>query len=210
MHQTDYDGAIDYALSCLRRDLPPSLTYHDLWHTQFDVLPAVARMGVINGLAHEDIRLMEVAAAFHDIGFVRVMEGHEAVGVQIAGNILPDFGFVTQQIERVAGMILATRLPQSPQNLLEEIVVDADLDVLGRDDFFDRNELLRQEMARFGRVLSWRQWQEEQLRFLQQHTYFTPVARALRDEGKQRHIEIIETWLRRGYGPNGARDPMEG
>lgn len=203
MRQTDYDGAIDYALGRLRRDLSPNLTYHDLWHTQFDVLPAVARMGVINGLAHEDIRLMEVAAAFHDIGFVRVMEGHEAAGVQIAGKVLPGFGFAAQKIECIAGMILATRLPQSPQNLLEEIVVDADLDVLGRDDFFDRNELLRQEMAHFGRVLTWRQWQEEQLRFLQQHTYFTPVARALRNAGKQRHIAIIKGWLEQGYADKG-------
>lgn len=205
MQQTDYDGAIGYAITRLRRELPPKLTYHDLWHTQFDVLPAVARMGAINGLAHDEIRLMEVAAAFHDIGFVQTSEGHEAVGVQIARKILPGFGFEEPHIARIVGMILATRLPQSPQNLLEEIVVDADLDVLGRDDFFDRNELLRQELALTGRSMPWRQWQEEQLRFLQQHTYFTPVARALRDGGKQRHIETIETWLRRGYADNGQR-----
>jgi predicted metal-dependent HD superfamily phosphohydrolase len=208
MHPPDYDQAIAYAINRLRRELPPRLTYHDLWHTQFDVLPAVARMGAINGLPHDDIRLMEVAAAFHDIGFVQTCEGHEAVGVQIARDVLPGFGFGARPIERIAGMILATRLPQSPQTLLEEIVVDADLDVLGRDDFFDRNELLRREMALSGDALSWRQWQEEQLRFLQEHTYFTPVARAMRNEGKRRHIETIKAWLRRDDSQNGSGPPQ--
>ena len=198
MCQMNYDGAIAYAITRLRRELSPKLTYHDLWHTQFDVLPAVARMGAINGLAHEEIRLMEVAAAFHDLGFIRAYQGHEAVGVQIVQEVLPGFGFEAAPIEQIAGMILATRLPQSPKNLMEEIMVDADLDVLGRDDFFDRNELLRQEIALSGRSISWRQWQEEQLCFLQGHTYFTPVARAMRNEGKQRHIKTIEEWLRKG------------
>ena len=195
MCQTDYDGAIAYAIERLRLELPPGLLYHDLWHTQFDVLPAVARIATINNLAHGEIRLLEVGAAFHDVGFVRSYVEHEAAGVQIASAVLPDFGFNARQIGCIAGMIRATRLPQSPQNLLEEIVVDADLDVLGRDDFFERSKLLHQELALAGQPASWRQWQQQQLRFLQQHTYFTHAARALRNGGKQRHIETIEEWL---------------
>jgi predicted metal-dependent HD superfamily phosphohydrolase len=204
MPQANYKAAIAHALKRLRQELPAHLTYHDLWHTQFDVLPAVARMGAINRLSHDEICLMEVGAAFHDIGFIRAYQGHEAAGVRIMQSVLPDLGFNSGQIEAIAGMIFATRLPQSPRNLLEKIVVDADLDVLGRDDFFDRNELLRQELALSGRRFTWREWQRQQLDFLQGHTYFTPVARALRDEGKQRHIQTIQEWLKRGYGENGA------
>lgn len=217
MSQPDFDGAIAYALTRLRKELPPKLTYHDLWHTQHDVLPAVARMGAINDVSHEEIRLLEVGAAFHDIGFLQAYKGHEEAGIQIAGGVLPGMGFDEQQFARIAGLIRATRLPQSPRNLLEQIMVDADLDVLGRDDFFDRNELLRQELALVGRTFTWRQWQHEQLRFLQEHTYFTPVARALRDGGKRRHIAIIQESLRRGFGSNGqgslngrSRDESQG
>ena len=83
-------------------------------------------------------------------------------------------------------------------------MADADLDVLGRDDFFDRNELLRHELEQIGRPVSWRDWQWQQIAVLKQHGYFTPVARALRDEGKRRHIALIEDWLQRGFGPNGT------
>lgn len=204
MCRSNYDAAIEYAVNRLRRELPPRLTYHDVWHTQHDVLPAVARLGIINSLPHDQIRLLEVAAAFHDIGFVETCEGHEEAGVRIVTATLPDLCFNDDQIETIVSLIRVTRLPQSPRNLLEQIMADADLDVLGRDDFFDRNELLRQEAALMGRAISWRGWQSEQLEFLEQHTYHTPVARALRDPGKQRHIKLIKDWLRRGHTPDGS------
>lgn len=204
MPQPDYDAAIAHALDRLRRELPLQLTYHDLWHTQHDVLPAVARLGAISGLSARDIRLLEVAAAFHDIGFIETYEEHERAGIQIVCDTLPQYGFHRQEIEQIADLIRATRLPQSPENDLQEFLVDADLDVLGRDDFFDRNELLRQELALLNGAIPWRQWQKRQLQFLTQHTYFTPVARNLRDEGKKRHIQTIQDWLRRGLVKSGS------
>jgi len=206
MCHPDYDLAINYAIECLREQLSPKLTYHNLWHTQSDVMPAVSRLGALVNLADSEIRLMEVAAAFHDIGFLKTHRGHEAVGVEMARKALPDFGFDERQIGQIEGMILATQLPQTPRNLLERVVVDADLDVLGRDDFFARSALLHKELKLFGQRTSWREWMQVQLRFLEQHTYFTPEARALRNEGKQRHIDTIEEWLRRGYGENGRGD----
>lgn len=204
MLQPDYDMAIAHALDRLRHELSPELTYHGLWHTQHDVLPAVARMGAINGLPPSDIRLLEVAAAYHDIGFLENYEAHERAGVHIVRRTLPGYGFEEQQIQKIAAMIRATRLPQSPQDRLEEILVDADLDVLGRDDFFDRNELLRQELAIRGLSIPWREWQRQQVQFLREHRYFTPVARALRNEGKERHIETIRDWIRRGLVATGS------
>ncbi len=204
MSQPDYDAAIAHVLDRLRRELSPQLTYHDLWHTKHDVLPAVARLGAISGLPAHDIRLLEVAAAYHDSGFLVTYEEHERAGIKIVRHTLPQFGFREQEIAQIAGLIRATRLPQSPQNYLQELLVDADLDVLGRDDFFDRNELLRQELALLDGAVPWREWQKQQIQFLQQHTYFTPVARDLRDDGKRRHIHTIQDWLRRGFVNNGS------
>ena len=93
------------------------------------------------------------------------------------------------------GMIMATRLPQSPRTLLEEIIADADLDVLGRSDFFSRNEALRQELANRGQEIGRKQWAEGQLAFLISHAYFTPAAKMLRDEMKQRHIAELRKML---------------
>lgn len=189
-------GAITHALARLAAELSPELTYHNLGHTQADVIPGVARLARLSEMSEENVQLLEVAAAYHDIGFIYVRVEHEQVSVRIATETLPAYGFSPQQIERIAGMILATRLPQSPHLPLEEILADADLDVLGRDDFFERNEALRLEFNTVNTPMDQRQWWSAQIRFLQGHTYFTPAARAQREAAKQRHIVILEQWLR--------------
>jgi len=139
-----------------------------------------------------------------------VRADHERISIQIARETLPAYGFSQQQIERIAGMILATRLPQSPRNRLEEILADADLDVLGRDDFFERNEQLRQEFNTVNPPMHEHAWWSAQIRFLQGHTYFTPAARALRQAGQERHIVLLEQWLRAaGNEPAATSDPTE-
>jgi uncharacterized protein len=187
----DYAGAIAYALNRLRAELPPELTYHNVWHTEHDVMPAAVRLAGLSDLPEADVRLLEVAAAYHDIGYIETSVEHEQRGAAFAAQVLPRYGFGAERIERIAGMIMATRLPQSPRNLLEAILADADLDVLGRDDFLTRNRALRQELTVMGQVLTQREWLEMQTRLLRQHVYFTPAARALRAAGQQANLALF-------------------
>jgi uncharacterized protein len=195
MASADYDKAIDHILHRLRAELSPQLTFHNFSHTQNDVLPAARKLALLSRLPEEETRLLEVAAAYHDSGYLEVCDGHEQVSIQIASTTLPRFGFSPAQVQRVICLILATQVPQCPCNLAEEILVDADLDVLGREDFFERNEALRQELANLGIEFSQRQWLEEQISFLQGHSYFTQAARDLRELGKQKHIERLRLVL---------------
>ncbi|MFP4439375.1 MAG: HD domain-containing protein [Chloroflexaceae bacterium] len=184
----DLAGAQAYAFMCLERELPPQLSYHSLAHTRDDVFPAVTRLADSIGITGEDRLLLQTAACYHDIGFVIQREAHEMVSVQIARDILPSFGYNPAQLALISGMIMATRLPQSPQTLLEQMLADADLDNLGRADFFCRSQALRAELAAYGTVCSPNDWYERQILFLRQHCYFTPAARRLRDAGKQFNI----------------------
>jgi uncharacterized protein len=190
-----YQEAIAYALKRLDDEVPPHFVYHNIWHTTEDVLPAVTQLGRLSGLEAETIQLLRVGAAFHDLGFIINQVNHELSGARIAAQILPKYGFDSRRIERIMGLIMATRLPQSPRNLEEQIVADADLDVLGREDFPARNELLRQEMAANGREIPVQAWYEEQLDFLRQHEYFTEAARELRDAGKAQNIALLRSRL---------------
>ncbi|HCU54189.1 MAG TPA: phosphohydrolase [Gammaproteobacteria bacterium] len=187
-----YDQAITYALDRMRSELPPHLTYHSAWHTEHDVLPAARHLGQLAGLKPSDQRLLEVSAAYHDIGHIHISYGHEAISIKIMAEVLPSFGFPSRDIERIALLIMATRMPQSPTNELEQLLADADLDGLGRPDFLDTSTALWKERASLGVSHSWAQWLEVQLRFLRSHRYFTDVARTLRDEGKQRNIQMLE------------------
>lgn len=197
MTSSDYKRAIAYSLHRLETELSPHLFYHSYWHTREDVMVAALRLARLSNVQGEDLQLLEVAAAYHDIGYLYTEVNHELVGTEIVSQVLPEFEFTPDQITRINNLILATRLPQSPHDLVAEILADADLDVLGRDDFFDRSELLRQENEALGRVIPPREWAESQLRFISQHEYFTQAARDLRQEMKMANIAALEARLLR-------------
>jgi uncharacterized protein len=180
-----------YAASCLRR-LPAALTYHSLAHTYQDVVPAAERLAARLGVGRQDLVLLRTAAYFHDVGFVERRDQHEATSARLAASVLVYCGYRPSQIAAIEGMILATRLPQSPRNLLEQILADADLDSLGRDDFMRGSLALRAELALFGSPIPEAEWYARQLAFLRNHRYFTTAARALREAGKQRNIALLQ------------------
>ena len=157
---------------------------------------AVVRLAQLSNLAEPDLHLLEVAAAFHDLGQIVTFLGHEQLGTEMMSEVLPQYGFSAGDIERVTGMILATRLPQSPQNEEQALLADADLDSLGREDFLATSKALWQEQAARGLIIPWQAWLESQLRFLQSHRYFTVAAQALRQDGKLKNIELLERLIR--------------
>jgi hypothetical protein len=197
----DYAAAISYALCRLRTELSPLLTYHNLAHTEDDVMPAVVRLARLSHLPEPDIRLLEVGAAFHDIGQIKTSLGHEKVGIEIMTEVLPGLNFSATDIARLTGMVEATEMPQKPRNNEQALLADADLDSLGRDDFFPTSKALWHERAACGMDIPWQTWLQIQLQFLQTHRYFTPVAQTLRGAGKQKNIEMLKSLLGAAHVP---------
>lgn len=196
----DFEAAKKYAIDRLERELSPLLVYHSLWHTTDDVVLATIRLADLENVRGEDRVLLVTAAFYHDIGFLKIRVGHEDASIEMAREALPQYGYQPHQIDTIAGIIHATQLPQSPHNLLEQILADADLDALGRDDFFVRNQLLRQELDNYGIPATEDEWDEIQLSFLEGHHYFTPSAITLRGRGQSRHISILADRIRRRGG----------
>ena len=179
-----------YAVQRLQQELPAVLTYHCLAHTLQGVVPAVERFAALEGVNGQDLLLLRTAAYYHDLGFVERSDGHEAISARLAAEVLPRFGYSPAQIEVIRGIILATRYPFQPHTGFESIMVDADLDVLGRDDFWTRNHALRVEReALSGQRSTDQEWYGSQLAFLHAHHYFTASAYSLRQAHKQRHMD---------------------
>jgi len=147
------------------------------------------------GVSEDDKVLLLTAALFHDSGFLFGAQEHERKSCDIARQYLPEYGYTEAQIGKICGMIMATKIPQSPQNHLEQILADADLDYLGRDDFFTIGNRLFDELSMFGIVTNERDWNLLQERFLESHHYFTQTAIALRNEKKQQHLNKIKEQL---------------
>ncbi len=191
MNRLDFNGAKSYALDRLEQELSPKLTYHSFAHTLKDVVPSTKRLSVLEGVDGEECILLLTAAYFHDIGFVEQTENHEEIGVRMVGEVLPQFDYDRDQIEAIQSLIMATKLPQTPKSLLEEILLDADLDVLGRDDFLERSMELRAERAALGVPSTHVEWYTIQLQFLQTHRFWTKSARRLREKKKQENIGLL-------------------
>jgi uncharacterized protein len=190
MDTPDLLQARRYAVQRLEQQLPAVLTYHCLAHTLQGVVPAVERLAALERVNGQDLLLLRTAAYYHDLGFVERSDGHEAISARLASEILPRFGYNPAQIEVIQGIIMATRYPFEPHTYFESIMVDADLDVLGRDNFWPRNHALRAEReALAGQWLTDDEWYGSQLAFMRAHCYFTASAQSLRQARKQRHME---------------------
>lgn len=191
MKTPDYEGARRFALQLLEERLPSQLTYHSLSHTRDGVVPAVGILAEMEGIQGEELLLLKTAAYYHDLGYIKGRENHEEESVRIAEASLTDFNYSPRQIKLIGELIMATKMPQSPTNRLAEILADADLDVLGRADYFKRNLDLRHERANGGEVFTDLDWYSSQLNLLETHQYFCESARALRDKGKQSNREAV-------------------
>jgi uncharacterized protein len=191
----DYEAARRYVLERLEKELPPNLYYHCLGHTRDEVIPAVDQLSALEKVDENARLILRTAALFHDLGYIERVEGHETASAAIARQVLSSYGYSTEQVEVVCDLIMATRMPRTPQTLLEEILADADLDSLGRTDFMQRSLDLRKEWGTFGRQWTDQEWYVRQLEFLAEHRYFTTSARLLRDKQKQQNMQQLRLKL---------------
>ncbi|MBN2148947.1 MAG: HD domain-containing protein [Anaerolineales bacterium] len=193
--QPDFALAKAYILIRMQEELPRNLSYHAIQHTFEDVLPAAERLAALSGLNEQDTLLLRTAALYHDIGYIESYDANEAIAARIARESLPKFGYQPEQIEVIVGAIMATSLPQAPKTDLEALLCDADLDSLGREDYFDAGRKFWLELQEYSRGLTRRQWHERQIKLLSTHQYFSQAARDLRDAGKQRNLAELQRRL---------------
>lgn len=184
------DLAERYIMKRLTDELPSDLTYHDAVHTN-DVFSAAKRIALDEGIGGQALEWLLTAALFHDAGFLISAKNHEVHSCAIAQQALPAFSYTDADVSRICNLIMATTIPQRPKQHLEEIICDADLDYLGRDDFFDRSELLYREMRNLGTVASRDDYNELQRTFLRNHHYFTATAKVLRSEKKEENYQKL-------------------
>ena len=135
-----------------------------------------------------------VAAWFHDLGYIVRYSDNEPIAVEMVHEVLPTLGFDDDDVAIIEGMIWATQLPQRPRSPVEELLADADLDALGRPDFWEIQESLRVEHAAQGLPVDDRAWIEQQIEFVGSHRYFSAAARERNDEAKARHVAQLLDW----------------
>ena len=185
----NFSAAKIFILNALE-DLSPALTYHGKHHT-LDVVAVAERLCIVENVSKKDTILVLTAALLHDIGFLRHYSDHEEHGCRIAEEWLPQFNYTEGSIKKICGLIRATKIPQSPQTPLEEILCDADLDYLGRADFYTIGQTLFQEMKTLQLIDTEDNWNAMQIRFLENHYYFTATNQRERAAIQEKHLEEL-------------------
>jgi uncharacterized protein len=180
------------ALVCEKlNSLNTDLTYHNKDHTM-DVVNQCERIAKDEGVEEgNDLYLLKIAALYHDTGFLKTYFNHEEMSCRIFLEDAALFNFSKEDRQLVQDLIMATKLPQTPKTLLEKIICDADLDYLGRPDFFKIGAGLRREFLRYEIIPSDKEWDQLQVKFLTTHQYHTESSRRWREEQKQANIAML-------------------
>lgn len=179
------------ALSILKSRLSKKLYYHNVEHT-LDVVKVVNQYIKRENIDSQNAYLLRIAALLHDLGFTETNVEHEEKSAEMAQELMLDCGFSKNDINIVQGLIRATRIPQAPNNDLEYIMCDADLDYLGRNDFYDISNRLYKELKSASVISNKNDWNKAQIKFLEAHKYYTDFAKKHRQPKKEMRISEIK------------------
>jgi len=175
----------------LQSELPVELHYHSIRHTRSALKNCEEYIRYFNIDSYQS-KLLRIGILLHDIGFTVSLDDHELEGAKIANELMTEFDFAKSDIKLVTQLILATKLPQKPKNLLERIICDVDLDYLGRKDFYQISDLLYKELLERSDFFDKTQWNKIQIEFLEKHTYHTEFARKRRQGLKEQRIAELK------------------
>ena len=186
-----YNKLRKQALERLEIELPDSLHYHSINHTK-EVLQVCEEYIDRLNIQPYEADLLRIGALLHDIGFTVTSVNHEEKGTEIAAEMMGELGFSELDIKIVQGLIMATKIPQNPQNELEKIICDADLDYLGKDNYYEISNKLFRELKASGVIETDEQWHQIQIRFLENHHYHTNFARKHRQPVKEERLAELK------------------
>jgi uncharacterized protein len=188
----NYESAKKFILKKLEKELDPRLTYHSVDHT-LDVLESAVRLAETENLQANEMILLKTACVFHDSGMLVTYRGHEDASINICHETLPGYDYSEEDTDIICRMVQTTKLPQCASQHLDKILCDADLDYLGRPDFFMIAHRLKYEWDVLDiHPTTLMEWYTIQKEFLTAHRYFTKSAIKLRQSYKLENLRQIE------------------
>lgn len=190
-----------YSTNTLSDKLPDCVIYHSIQHTE-DVVESALEIAEEQRFSDEDKEIIEIAAWFHDLGYTTSMERHEEDGAEMARDFLKERNYPEDRIEKVAGCILATKMPQNPKNPLEKVLCDADMMHLAKGDYFKKADMLHREIqVTKSCVISDLEWLKLNSEFLSKHRFFTEYARNKYGASVKANLDKVREKLKKWAKP---------
>jgi predicted metal-dependent HD superfamily phosphohydrolase len=169
--------------------------YHNLRHTE-QVVENTVKIANHYQLSDHDFFVVVAASWFHDMGYLFDCSQHEASGERMAVSFLEEKEVDKDTISQVSGCIMATKMPQNPSGLLQQIVCDADLYHLGSDSFKEKNKLIRKEVEAFcNKDIDKNEWRIKTIALFKAHHYHTDYCQDLLNHKKAQNLAEMEDKL---------------
>lgn len=168
--------AASFVHSSLNENLKSAYIYHTFYHTQF-VVSKINEIIKNENLSDDEKEIVLLAGWFHDIGYTIDKEKHEDHSIAIAEKFLTKEGYYKNKTKQVAACINATKLNETPQTLLQEILCDADYAHLAAKNYDKLANQLREELENIGcGKFSNPEWMKENIDVFNKHKYYTKYA----------------------------------
>jgi uncharacterized protein len=180
----------EFIIKLLKDNISSSYYYHTYKHTLY-VHDKAIEIANHEKCTAKEMELLAAAALWHDTGFINTYSGHEEESCVLAKHYLPDYNYSAAAISQICGMIMVTKIPQSPKNKLDEILADADLEYLGTDLVFKQAENLYRELLSVQPNLTREQWNQIQISFLEEHHYFTKYCKENKEPKKLMYLNTL-------------------
>ncbi|WP_432713148.1 Pycsar system effector family protein [Pedobacter sp.] len=195
IYAMNYMDALDqvktYVTGLFKTTAREKLFYHNLSHTE-NVVENAVKMANYYQLSDRETFILSAACWFHDVGYLQGFDEHERIGAKVANDFLLEKNVGKDIVDEVVACIMATKMPQQPQGLLQEIMCDADLYHLGTPLFKEINKELRNEMELMcNKHISKEAWREQNINFLQGHHFHTTYAQKFLQAGKTANINAL-------------------
>lgn len=168
--------------------------YHQYEHT-IDVFERATYLAEKEGLSTEEIEMIQLAALFHDTGFIVQYDKNEPLWAKFASNFLKTMLYPEDKIKIIERIILATDPDyQEPKDIYEAIIKDADIDNLWRDDFFEKGKKVKDELETIKRIkIKNPSWHHAMLDVLYKNKFYTDTQKKERELQKQKNIETLKS-----------------
>jgi len=183
--------ASKFVKNLLNNQLYSNMHFHNILHTQY-VVNAVTEICFQCKISDHEMAILKTAAWFHDTGYCYAYSGHEDSSIGIVATFLKQEDANPEFTNDVIACIESTKMPQSPKNLLQQIMCDADMFDLADNDYPTYAAQLRSEWELIlNKRYSDEEWRQTNLNMLIQHKYFTNYGKTVLQEHKLANIDKL-------------------
>ncbi len=172
-----------------------TLAFHNLKHTQ----NVVDRTKEIAGHYHvneKEMLILYTAAWFHDTGYLFTEPSkHEVMSADVMKKFMQDHTNDTDLINEIEQCIMATKTPRHPNNLLQQIICDADTYNLGTKEFKDTNKRVLKETKLKSGEVDKKEFYTNTIKMLEQHEFYTTYCKDLLSATKELNMKKLKKKL---------------